>query len=100
MSDPSLLTNIAWALAGAAVPLLIRRGFAVPGKAGCADAARTEEHPAGTSFEREKASAALREAEARYRSIFENALEGIFQSTPDGSYVIVNPALARMYGYD
>ena len=41
----------------------------------------------------------LREAEARYRGIFENAVEGIYQSTPDGRYVAVNPALAKMYGY-
>jgi len=43
---------------------------------------------------------ALREAEVRYRGIFENAVEGIFQTTPDGRYLSVNPALARMYGYD
>ena len=36
----------------------------------------------------------------RYVSIVQNALEGIFQSTPDGHYLLVNPALARMYGYD
>lgn len=41
----------------------------------------------------------LREAEGRYRSIFENAIEGIFQSTRSGLYLMVNPALARMYGY-
>ena len=41
----------------------------------------------------------LSDAEARYRGIFENAVEGIYQSTPDGRYVAVNPALARMYGY-
>jgi PAS domain S-box-containing protein len=35
-----------------------------------------------------------------YRSIFENAIEGIFQSTPAGQYINVNPALAKMYGYD
>jgi len=35
----------------------------------------------------------------RYKSIVENAVEGIFQSTPDGHYLLVNPALARMYGY-
>ena len=40
------------------------------------------------------------EAEEKYRSIFENALEGIFQTTPDGRYLSANPALARMYGYD
>jgi two-component system sensor histidine kinase/response regulator len=35
-----------------------------------------------------------------FRSIFENAIEGIFQTTPGGQYRIVNPALAKMYGYD
>jgi PAS domain S-box-containing protein len=35
-----------------------------------------------------------------YASIVHNAVEGIFQSTPDGHYLLVNPALARMYGYD
>jgi PAS domain S-box-containing protein len=50
--------------------------------------------------ERKKAEAALRLAEENYRSIFENALEGIFQSTIDGRYLSVNPALARIYGYD
>src|SRR5476649_46886 len=38
--------------------------------------------------------------EEMYRSIFENAIEGIFQTTPAGQYLNVNPALAKMYGYD
>ena len=42
---------------------------------------------------------ALSRAEANYRSIFENAPVGIYQSTPDGRYLSVNPVLARMYGY-
>lgn len=42
----------------------------------------------------------LKKAEARYRSIFENAIEGIFQSTLDGQYLVANPALANIYGYD
>ena len=42
----------------------------------------------------------LYEAEKRYRSIFENAVEGIFQSTPDGRYITVNPAFAKMCGYE
>ncbi len=50
--------------------------------------------------ERKRAEQALREAERRYRSIFENAVEGIFQSTPDNGYIAVNPALARIYGYE
>ena len=34
-----------------------------------------------------------------YRSIVEHAIEGIFQTTPDGRYLLANPALASMYGY-
>lgn len=43
---------------------------------------------------------ALKESEAKYRSIFENSVDGIFQTTVDGHYLSVNPALARIYGYD
>jgi PAS domain S-box-containing protein len=43
---------------------------------------------------------ALRDAEQKYRAIFENSIEGIFQSTPDGKFVSANPALARIFGYD
>lgn len=50
--------------------------------------------------ERKRAEEALRIAEENYRSIFENALQGIFQSTLDGEYIKVNPAMARMYGYE
>ncbi|NEX63568.1 EAL domain-containing protein [Noviherbaspirillum sp. 17J57-3] len=50
--------------------------------------------------QRKAAEDALQEAERRYRSIFENAIEGIFQSTSDKGYLAVNPALARIYGYD
>ena len=42
---------------------------------------------------------ALREAERRYRSLFDNAIEGIFRTTPDGRYLDANPALARIYGF-
>ena len=42
---------------------------------------------------------ALRIAEENYRSIFENALEGIFQCTPDGRYIKVTPGMASIYGY-
>jgi PAS domain S-box-containing protein len=43
---------------------------------------------------------ALRAAEEKYRSIFENALEGIYQVTRGGRYLSANPALARMLGFD
>src|SRR4028118_840155 len=50
--------------------------------------------------ERQQVEEALRQAEQKYRSIFENAVEGIFQTTPDGRYQSCNPALARIYGYE
>jgi len=48
---------------------------------------------------RVEAEHALREAERRYRSLFDNAIEGIFRTTPDGRYLDANPALARIYGF-
>jgi two-component system cell cycle sensor histidine kinase/response regulator CckA len=42
----------------------------------------------------------LCEVQEKYRSVVENAVEGIFQSTPEGTYLSVNPALARIKGYD
>ena len=50
--------------------------------------------------ERKKVERALAQAEERYRSIFENAVEGIFQSSPEGRILDVNPAHAHMFGYD
>ncbi|MCT7965920.1 PAS domain S-box protein [Laspinema sp. D1] len=38
--------------------------------------------------------------EEKYRSIFENAIMGIFQTTQEGEYISANPALARIYGYE
>ena len=42
----------------------------------------------------------LQEAEEKYRGIFENAIEGIFQATPDGVLRRANPAMARIFGYE
>ena len=42
---------------------------------------------------------ALRQAEEKYRTIYENSVEGIFQTTRDGHFITANPALARLYGY-
>ncbi len=47
-----------------------------------------------------EAEEALRKSEEKYRDIFERAVEGIFQSTPEGRFVTVNPAYAHMLGYD
>ena len=41
-----------------------------------------------------------RQAEQKYRNIFDNALEGIFQTSPEGRFLVANPALARMFGFD
>jgi PAS domain S-box-containing protein len=49
--------------------------------------------------ERKRAEEALRQAEERYRGIFEHATEGIFQTTREGGFLTANPALARMLGF-
>jgi len=59
--------------------------------------ARAFNRMAGTIQAKE---AALRASEEKYRSIVENAAEGIFQTDPDGRIVMANPALADMLGYD
>ena len=41
-----------------------------------------------------------KDAQQEFSNLFGDALEGIFQSTLDGKYTRVNPALARIYGYD
>ena len=52
------------------------------------------------AVERERILAQLSETEGKYRTIFDNAAEGIFQTTPDGRFITANRALARMYGYE
>jgi PAS domain S-box-containing protein len=49
--------------------------------------------------ERKRAEQARGSAEEKYRSIFENAAEGIYQSTPEGDFLAVNPAAARILGF-
>ena len=50
--------------------------------------------------ERRRAERALRESEARYRTLMERASEGIFVSDPQGRHVMVNPAGCEMLGFD
>jgi PAS domain S-box-containing protein len=50
--------------------------------------------------ESKKAEMALKDSETRYRNIFENSEEGIYQSTAEGKYIQLNPALARMLGFE
>jgi PAS domain S-box-containing protein len=49
---------------------------------------------------RKQAEEALRRAEEKYRDIVENAVEGIFQTTPEGHFISANPTLARIHGFD
>ncbi|MGH9684977.1 MAG: PAS domain S-box protein [Candidatus Acidiferrales bacterium] len=50
--------------------------------------------------ERQRAEETLRESEARYRSLVDNATYGMYEATPDGELLYVNPALIRMLGYE
>ncbi|OPY79488.1 MAG: Sporulation kinase E [Syntrophorhabdus sp. PtaU1.Bin153] len=50
--------------------------------------------------EHKRTEKALRESEEKYRNIFDNAVEGIFQTSPEGRFLSANPALARIHGFD
>jgi len=52
------------------------------------------------AMERRQAEQSLKQAEKKFRSMFENAVEGMFQTTLDGRFTTVNPMLAQLYGYD
>lgn len=58
------------------------------------------ECPPSTAIMQRYPTARLGEEAHLYRSMFENAVWGIFQTTADGTYLTANPALARIYGYD
>lgn len=51
------------------------------------------------SMERYAAEMAVVAAEEKYRGLFNHLVEGIFQTSADGRYLMANPALARIYGY-
>jgi PAS domain S-box-containing protein len=50
--------------------------------------------------DRKRAEAELVRSERNYRKIFENSVEGLYRSIPEGRFLSVNPALARLMGYD
>jgi PAS domain S-box-containing protein len=54
---------------------------------------------ASAELERMYAERALLQSEQKYRSIFENATEGIFQSSPAGQFISVNPRMADIFGF-
>ncbi len=49
--------------------------------------------------ERKQAEETLKRSEEKYRTIFENAIVGIYQTTIDGRFLSANPTLARIFGY-
>src|SRR2546429_3537121 len=51
------------------------------------------------AIERHRTDLALLAAEKKYHSVFDHLVEGIFQTTPEGRYLLANAALARIYGY-
>jgi diguanylate cyclase (GGDEF)-like protein/PAS domain S-box-containing protein len=55
---------------------------------------------ASIAVERRRAEDALRASEAKFRGLFESVLEGVYRSTLDGRFLAVNPAFARLLGYD
>ena len=52
------------------------------------------------AIERHRTDVTLLASEEKYHSIFDHLIEGIFQTTPDGRYMLANMALARIYGYN
>ncbi|HEX7080843.1 MAG TPA: EAL domain-containing protein [Gammaproteobacteria bacterium] len=55
---------------------------------------------AGIAIRRKLDETALRESEARYRGLFDNVVDGVFQTTVEGDLISANPALMRMLGLD
>jgi diguanylate cyclase (GGDEF)-like protein/PAS domain S-box-containing protein len=54
---------------------------------------------AGIAIERRLAEEALRASESKYRGLFETVMEGVFQSTREGKFISVNPALVQMLAF-
>ena len=50
--------------------------------------------------QRKESQEALRQSEEKYRNIFDHAVEGIYQTTPDGTFLNANSALSQLLGYD
>ncbi len=54
---------------------------------------------AAIAIERRRSAAALRDSENKFRSLYEQVLEGVYQCAPDGRLLEVNPAFVKMLGY-
>ena len=58
-----------------------------------------ESKEAESRSKRRQSEDALKKSEGKYRAVFENAIEGIYQATTTGRYVSANPAFAKILGY-
>ncbi|OGR35797.1 MAG: hypothetical protein A2051_05775 [Desulfovibrionales bacterium GWA2_65_9] len=113
---PAEITVSRVALSGGAVQVCILRDISVAKKAEqereqsrallermvaerTRDLSRTNTQLKIEVAERKVVGDALRRAEAKFRGIFENAVEGIFQMSPEGRYLSANPAMAHIFGY-
>ena len=65
----------------------------------CQQREQLEQQVVSRTSELLEVNAQLRQAEERYRAIFEDAVVGIFQMTPEGRPLSVNRALAHMHGF-
>jgi len=75
-----------------------RREAGLP-EAGTQDLMTRMAQIAAIAIERRAAEDALRSSEARFRGLFENVMEGVYQSTRDGRILAVNPAFVQLLGY-
>lgn len=55
---------------------------------------------AGIAIRRKQDEAALRESEGRFRALFDNVVDGVFQTSPTGEILSVNPAMVRLLGFE
>jgi diguanylate cyclase (GGDEF)-like protein/PAS domain S-box-containing protein len=55
---------------------------------------------AGIAIRRKQDEAALRDSEARFRSLFDNVVDGVYQAAPGGELMSANPALVQLLGLD
>ena len=102
MAETALPRLTGWYLV-ASYPLLDAKGKqwgAVSAVRDITERKQTQAALRDSDNEQKRTQAALNQAEEKYRGIFENAIEGIFQSSPDGRFISANPAMARMFGYD
>jgi diguanylate cyclase (GGDEF)-like protein/PAS domain S-box-containing protein len=54
----------------------------------------------GIAIERNVTEKAVRKSESRFRGLFENVLDGVYQISSDGCFISANPAMVKMLGYD